>query len=173
MAKVEICLLKSVNGVSFGSIPEIVHKALGNDFTKKEEREMTSSDKDFLNWVNQEFSEMTGRPIEDFSKYDDDEEYSFDDSDKSDYYSFCRIDYDDNDKFEALEVYSDQNTELIIDGNDYSDFDLQKLLSLSDDFISEENNTSWTSYSKQIGIWCPDGNNNVECILFGKPGYYS
>lgn len=171
MAKLEISVLKGVNGARFGFSSTIVHRALGDDYKKEKTREMTQKDKDFLNWVDQQFAEMSGRPIEEFSKYNDDK-YDFDDKDKSDYYPFCRIDYDENDKFEAIEIYSDQQTELIIDGKDCSDFELHKLLSLADDFVSEENNTAWTSYSKQIGIWCPDGNSRVECILFGKNGYY-
>jgi len=172
MAKLEISVLKGVNGANFGSNSTIIHKVLGDKFKNSESRELSSSDKEFLDWVNQEFANMSGRPIEDFSKYDDNIKYNFDDSGKSDFYPFCRIDYDDNDKFEAIEIYSDQHTKLIIDENDYSDFDLKKLLTLADDFISEENNTAWTSYSKQIGVYCPDGDDRVECILFGGEGYY-
>lgn len=72
---------------------------------------------------------MTGKPIENYTKYLDNKEYDFDDTTSSDFYTFARIEYD-------------------------------------------ENNTSYTSYSKQIGIWCPDGDDRVECILFGRAGYY-
>jgi hypothetical protein len=43
-------------------------------------------------------------------------------------------------RFDAIEIYSDQKSELIVDGKDFSDFELKKLLTLADDFVSEENN---------------------------------
>lgn len=172
MAKLVIEILKSVNGVAFGATEESIHKHLGNDFTTEKKMENSQDNDDFLLEVAMQFSEMTGKPVETYTKYLDDEQYDFENSGSSDSYSFARIDYDENKKFEAIEIYSDQQTELIIDGNDYSDFNLTQLLTLADDFVSEENNTAWTSYSKQIGIWCPDGDSRVECILFGCPGYY-
>lgn len=154
----------------FGSDKSSVHKAFGNDFEKYEDKELSSKSMDFLMKTAKEFAEMTGRPLSDFTKYfNNDNEF---DSDPCDYYSFCKIDYDDNGRFDAIEIYSDQKSELIVDGKDFLDFEIKKLLILADDFVSEENNTSYTSYTKQIGIWCPDGDDRVECVLFGKPGYY-
>lgn len=173
MAKLIIESLKSVNGVYFGSSKEKIHTHLGNNYETEEEQKKSQDNDDFLLEVAKQFSEMTGKTVETYTKYLDDKQYDFDDSDNSDYYPFCRIDYDNNDHFESIEVYADQQTELIIDDKDFSDFDLKELLTLADDFVSEENNTAWTSYSKQIGIWCPDGNEKVECILFGKTGYYN
>ena len=169
MDKFDVELLKSINGVKFGSKAAEVHKVFGEDF-KKNDRELDDSDKEYLMKIAQRMSEMSGRPIEDFTKYiDKDEDFE---RDSSDYYSFCRIDYDENDSFECIEIYSDQSSQLIVDGKDFSSFDLKSLLSLADDFVEEEKGTSYTSYTKQIGIWCPDGDGRVECILFGKPGYY-
>lgn len=170
MAKIEISILKGANGLQFGSDAASVHKMFGNDFKNYEEKELTTSDKDFLMKVAERMSEISGRPVTDYTKYiEEDNEF---DHDPCDYYSFACIDYDDNKKFSAISIYSDQKTKLIVDGKDCSSFDLQTLLSLADDFVEEENKTSYTSYTKQIGIWCPDADGRVECILFGKPDYY-
>lgn len=168
MAKFVIEVLSCVNNLKFGATAKEVHKTFGSDFRKYTE-ELSDSSKNFIFEVTKRMAEMTGKSIEEFTRYDNDNEF---DSDPCDYYSFCKIDYDDNGRFDAIEIYSDQESELIVDGKDFSDFELKKLLTLADDFVSEENNTSYTSYTKQIGIWCPDGNDRVECVLFGKPGYY-
>jgi hypothetical protein len=170
MAKIEISILKSVNGLKFGSDADSVHKTFGNRFKNYEDKELSASSMDFLMKTAKEFAEMTGRPLSDFTKYLD--ESSEFDVDFRDFYSFASIDYDERKRFAAIEIYSDKNTKLIVDGIDCSSFDLETLLSLADDFVVEENNTSYTSYSKQIGIWCPDGDDRVECVLFGEEGYY-
>lgn len=175
MAKIEVEVLKSINSVKFGASSDTIHKILGNDFNKGETEENPLDNQEYLLAVCKKMSEMTGRPVEEFKKYiesNKNELGASDSSDKSDYYKFCRIDYTNSNKFEAIEIYSNCDTELIINGTDYSDFDLKKLLTLSNDFKSEENGTSYISYSKQIGIWCPDSDNKVESILFGRPGYY-
>lgn len=170
MDKIEIAILQSANGVKFGSTPANIHKAFGDDFENFKDKKLSSEDKNFLTEVAKKFSEMSGRPISSFMEYfEEDNEFDYD---PCDYYSFCLIDYDDNDKFNAISIYSDQGTQLIVDGKDFSSFDLQKLLTLADDFEEKENKTSYISNSKQIGIWCPDGDGRVESILFGCPGYY-
>ncbi len=169
MDKFNIQVLKSINGVKFGSKASDVHKVFGEDF-KKNDRELDSSDKEYLMKIAQRMSEMSGRPLEDFTKYiDKDEDFE---RDTGDYYSSCRIDYDENGDFESIEIYSDEGSQLIVDGKNCSNFDLQTLLSLADDFVEEEKSTSYISFTKQIGIWCPDADGRVECILFGKPNYY-
>ena len=115
MAKIEISLLKSANGVQFASDGDAVHKVFGNNFKNNEKKKLTSADKDFMLKIAERMSKISGQPITDFTKYLDDD-YDFD-KDTSDYYSFCKIEYDENDKFNAIEIYSDQKTQLIVDGN--------------------------------------------------------
>ena len=170
MVKIEISVLNSANGLNFGSDKDAVHKVFGDNFKNYEDKELSPESIDYLMKTAQEFAEMSGRPVTDFTKYiTEDNEF---DHDPCDYYPFACIDYDDNKKFSAISIYSDQKTKLIVDGKDCSSFDLQTLLSLADDFVEEEDKTSYTSYTKQIGIWCPDADGRVECILFGKPNYY-
>lgn len=170
MNKIIISVLNSVNGVKFGSDKSSVHNVFGDNFKNYEDKELSSESIDYLMKTAKEFAEMTGRPLSDFTKYFT-EENEFD-YDPRDFYSFASIDYDEQKKFSAIEIYSDQKIELIVDGKDCSNFDLKTLLSLADDFVIEENNTSYRSYTKQIGIWCPDADGRVECVLFGKPNYY-
>ena len=119
--------------------------------------------------VAEKMSEISGKPVSNYTKYLT-EETEFD-NDPCDYYPFCMIDYDESDRFNAISVYADEKTKLIVDGKEYS-FDFATLLTLADDFVEEENKTSYISYSKQISIWCPDGDKRVESILFGCPGYW-
>lgn len=170
MAKIEISILESVNGLKFGSDAAAVHKVFGDNFKNFKDKELTDTDKDFLMKVAERMSEISGRPVTDYSKYID-EKTEFD-YDPSDYYPFCMIDYDEKDRFNAISIYSDKKTKLIVNGKEYS-FDLNTLLTLADDFFEEENKTSYISYSKQISIWCPDGDKRVESVLFGCPGYYN
>ena len=170
MNKIEIKILQSANGVKFGSEPSTIHKIFGDNFDNYKDKKLTPSDENFLMQVAERMSEISGKPVSEYSKYfEEDNEFDYD---PCDYYSFCLIDYDENDKFNAISIYSNQGTKLIVDGKDYSSFDLQKLLTLADDFVEEENKSSYTSYSKQINIWCPDGDGRVESVLFGCPGYY-
>ena len=106
------------------------------------------------------------RPLESFTNYINDDKYDFDDSDKSEYSSFTRVDYDENEKLEAIGIYSGQNAALIVDGKDCSDFELQKFMALADDLVSEEKGTAWASYTRQIGIWCPDGDSRAAGMLY-------
>ena len=169
MAKIEISILQSANGVKFGSDAAAVHKVFGDNFKNYKDKELTDSDKVFLMKVAEKMSEISGRPVTDYSKYID-EETEFD-HDPCDYYPFCMIDYDENDRFNAISIYSDDKTKLFVDGKEYS-FDFETLLTLADDFVEEENKTSYTSYSKQISIWCPDGDKRVESVNFGCSGYW-
>lgn len=104
--------------------------------------------KEFLNWVDEQFLEMSGRPIENFEKYDTDDDFD----DNYDSYDEFRIEYNRDNKFEAIEVYADKKVELIVYGKDCSDFSVDGLKALADDFEWDSDNTAWTSYSKQIGI---------------------
>ena len=169
MTKLDIILLESANGVKFGSDAEAVHKAFGDNFKNYKDKKLTDSDNEFLMKVAEKMSEISGKPVSNYTKYLT-EETEFD-NDPCDYYPFCMIDYDDNDKFNAISVYADEKTKLFVDGKEYN-FDFATLLTLADDFVEEENKTTYISHSKQISIWCPDGDKRVESILFGCPGYW-
>lgn len=107
-----------------------------------------------------------GEPESSFCRGDDGEE-------PTDEYSGCQIIY--NDKtflFEAIQIFADEEVKLVVNGIDLSDFDIKKILSLSEDFVYDEENSGYISYSKEIAIWCPEDKNTVETILFGRPNYY-
>ena len=170
MAKIDIILLESVNGVKFGSDAEAIHKAFGEDFKNYKDKKLTDSDNEFLLKVAEKMSEISGKPVSNYTKYLTEENEL--DNDPCDYYPFCMIDYDDNDKFSAIEIYSDKKTDLIVNGIDCSDFNIETLKSLADDFVWNKEETSWTSRKKEICIYCPEDDKTVECVLFGCPGYY-
>ena len=170
MAKIEIKLLQGVNGLKFGANASSVHKVFGNNFENDKNKDLTSDDKDYLLKIAKEFSKMSGRPLEEFTKYLD-KDMDFE-KENSDYYSFCMIDYDYNEKFSAISIYSDQNIQLFVEGKDCSKFDLKTFLSLADDFVIEEEKTIYKSYSRQISVFCPDGDEKVKSITFAIPGYY-
>lgn len=170
MTKIDIILLESANGVKFGSDAKAVHKAFGDNFKNYKDKKLTDSDNEFLMKVAERMSEITGKPVSNYTKYlTEDTEFDYD---PCDYYPFCMIDYDENDKFTAIQIYSDKETNLIVNGTDCSDFNIATLKSLADDFVWEPQDTSWTSYKKEISLYCPENKNTVECVLFGCPGYY-
>ena len=171
MAELNVIPLRGVNDIHFGADSARVHRTLGKPEKSSENRELSQSNMDFLMDVCKRMSEMSGRPLSDYTKYIDSDDYDpVPPDENNDYYDFCRVDYDKKGCFECIEIYADEDVKLTVDGKDCSDFNLQTLLTLADDFVEEEDGAAWASESKQIGIWCPDG--KVECILFGRPGYY-
>jgi len=92
---------------------------------------------------------------------------------KKDAYKGFQVHYNDDLFFEAIEINnSGPRVKLIVDGKDCSDFNIKKLLSLSDDFIYDEHDTSYYSYEKSIIIWCPNGKEKVETVLFAHDEYF-
>ena len=170
MVKIEITILESANGVKFGSDPSEVHKVFGNSFKNYKNKKLTTSDNDFLLNVAERMAKISGRPVTDYTKYLK-EETEFD-YDPCDYYFFCMIDYDANEHFNAISVYANHKTTLIVNGKDCSDFNISTLKSFADDFIWDSLTTSWTSYSKQISLFCPENQDIIELVLFGCPEYY-
>ena len=93
--------------------------------------------------------------------------YKFeDDSNTTDDFGFCHVFYDQDNKCEAIEIFSE--AEVFCNGT----------LIFPTDFITaqkaisdlEEDDEGLISYSQSIGIYAPDG--EMESILFGKTGYY-
>ena len=170
MAKIEITILEGANGIKFGSNASEVHNAFGDDFKNYKNKKLTDSDNEFLMKVAKKMSEISGKPASNYKKYlTEDTEF---DNDPCDYYPFCMIDYDDNDKFSAIEIYSDKKIQLIVNAIDCSNFNIETLKSLADDFVWDKVETSWISLKKEICIFCPENDKIVECVLFGCPGYY-
>lgn len=168
MHKLEIKTLASINGINFGSTRIEVRKHFGSNFEEfpKKLKETPEEKKEYDEIVKR-MAQMSGKTVEDFLKgVPDLPPEIFDD------YSFAMFNYNNDFNLESVEIPSDKKVKLIVDGIDISNFELKKIKTLADDFVSEENNTAWTSYSKQIGIYCPDGDDRVECILFGGEGYY-
>ncbi|MBP5567636.1 MAG: hypothetical protein J6X54_00260 [Treponema sp.] len=168
MKKLEIKSLQSVNGVLFGSDKTEVRKQFGSDFEeypKKEER--TLEFEKGYDEIVQRMAKIAGKTVEEFLKGVPPVDLQvFDD------YPFGMIDYSDDQIFEAIEIPSDKGINLIVDGINCSDFNVNTFKSLSDDFVWEPQDTSWTSYKKQISLFCPENDKIVECVLFGCPGYY-
>ncbi len=90
-----------------------------------------------------------------------------------DSYEGFHVFYNKDFQFEAIELYnSGSKVNFTVDGIDCSDFKINTLLSLADDFVYDEKDTTWESQSKSIRIWCPNGKNNVEAVLFGHDEYF-
>lgn len=93
--------------------------------------------------------------------------YKFeDDINTTDDFGFCHVFYDQDNKCEAIEIFSEAEVfcnDTLIFPTDF--ITAKKAIS---DF--EEDDEGLISYSQSIGIYAPDG--DMESILFGKTGYY-
>ena len=172
MTRLEIQLLKSVNEVQFGLSQHFVREMLGLKYSKPERHLHEPEMQELLNRVLDMAVDISGKNKNDFLEIVENyQEYS-----KANYrhdrYKGFKVCYDAALQFEAIEIYADFGIKLIIGGKDYSNFRLKDFLSLADDFVSEED-SYYTSYSKQIGITVSTEDKTLAgAILFGKPGYY-
>lgn len=80
----------------------------------------------------------------------------------TDNFGFCHVYYDDNNKFEAIEIF---DAEVYIGDRKVFPVNVNQLSDIIDDFDDE-----LISVSKSIGIYAPDG--YPESILLGCKGYY-
>lgn len=93
--------------------------------------------------------------------------YKFEDDIKTtDDFGFCHVFYDDDDRCEAIEIFSD--SEVFVESAKIFPTDFNTAKKIITDF--EQDDEGLICYSKSIGIYAPDG--EMESILFGKENYY-
>ncbi len=80
----------------------------------------------------------------------------------TDDFGFCHVYYDDNNEFEAIEIF---DAEVYIGERKVFPVNADELSDIIEDFDEE-----LISVSKSIGIYAPD--EEPESILFGRKGYY-
>lgn len=174
MDRVTIIPLKSVNGVPFGAKKEDVRKALGSDYKNSletiEKNKILNPDEqkaldEVENSIKALYQEMGKDPNSfewpDISEYEED----------NDTYNLVQIEYED-DIFVSATIYAQDMKHLSVWGHDCSDLEIEKILTLAKDFEWDQEDTSWTSRSQQIGIYCSEGPRKIDSITFGCPGYY-
>ena len=86
---------------------------------------------------------------------------------KVDDFGYCHVYYDDNDRCEAVEFFTE--VEIQINGQKVSPGKIETIKGLITDLI-EEDEGFWISKSYSVGITAPDG--EIETILFGCANYY-
>ncbi len=86
----------------------------------------------------------------------------------TDDFSKCHIYYNENNVCEAVEIFNDSKIDIYMDNKKIFPINLSQLKEIFSDI--EEENGSYISKSKSIGIYAPDG--QVESILFGDETYY-
>lgn len=85
----------------------------------------------------------------------------------TDDFGFCHIYYDSDDNVEAFEIFDD--VEVLIDDKVVFPADISIIASVINDLVDDGDGFISKSYS--VGISMNEG--NMECILFGKEGYYN
>ncbi len=83
-------------------------------------------------------------------------------SNTTDDFGFCHVYYDDENKFEAIEIF---DAEVYIGETKVFPIPVEELEELIDDLDDE-----LISIERSIGVYAPD--DEPECILFGVKGYY-
>lgn len=84
----------------------------------------------------------------------------------TDDFGWSHVFYNINDECEAIEVF---DREVAVNGKVIFPADIASAKEIFPDL--KEDNGSFVSTSKSIGIYAPSG--NMESILFGSAGYYS
>ncbi len=85
----------------------------------------------------------------------------------TDDFGYCHVFYDINDKCEAVEIFV--GSEVSVNGKIIFPTSIEGAKEIVPDL--NEDNGSFISISKSIGIYAPSG--NMESILFGVSGYYN
>lgn len=172
MTKLTITPLKSVNGVPFGASKEDVRKVLGRDFKNSIEemnKSMNANEQKAIKEVEEAIKALyqhMGKDPNSF-RWPDISEFEED----NDTYNLVQIEYENN-KFVSATIYAQNMKNLSIWDQDCSDLEIEKILTLAKDFEWDEEDTSWLSKAKQIGIYCSEGKRKIDSITFGCPGYY-
>ncbi|MCR4790936.1 MAG: hypothetical protein K5839_07660, partial [Treponemataceae bacterium] len=167
MDKVTIIPLKSVNGVPFGSTKADVRKSLGSDYENSletieknkdvfESKEIKKIEETFKALYQHVGKDPNSFEWPDISEFEED----------NDTYNLVQIEYE-NDKFVSATIYAQDLKHLTIYDHDCSDLEIEKILTLAKDFVWDENDTTWLSKSKQIGIYCSEGKRKIDSITFG------
>lgn len=89
----------------------------------------------------------------------------------TDSYKECNIYYTQDDKFEAIEIFADNDVEVIVDGEDIP-IDEEKLTTWlkSRDPMVKIDEDGAISASCSVSVYFHDG--KLDSILFAAPGYY-
>ena len=172
MKKIKIVLNLSVNGIPFFTPKEQVRKILGkpdyNSIENQPPEEEVEAAKKMLEGPIKELYKKMGKNSDSF-EWPDISEYETD----FDQYGSFLFEYNEQRQFVSVSINVDEGIAFELDGKEYSNFDLKTLLSLADDFVMEEEDTTFISFSKQIVIGLDFAGGKVETILFGCPNYYS
>ena len=86
---------------------------------------------------------------------------------KVDDFGYCHIYYDNDDKCEAVEFFTE--VEIQINGQKVSPGKVEAIKKITPDLIEDEDGF-WISKGSSIGITAPDG--TIEAILLGCTNYY-
>lgn len=174
MNKLSIIPLKSVNGIPFGATKEEVRKGLGQDYensleTIEKNKQLNPDEQKALGEVENALKALykhMGKDPDSF-EWPDISEFEED----TDTYNLVQLEYEDN-IFVSATMYSHDIKHLTIFDYDCSDLEIEKILTLSKDFVWDEENTSWMSKSRQIAIYCSENKRKIDSITFGCPGYF-
>lgn len=92
------------------------------------------------------------------------------DSNLTDDFGYCHVFYDDNDKCEAIEIFSD--AEVYIDNKLIFPTTKEAVIKLFKDILDDliQDEEGFISYKYSIGIYAPD--EDMESILIGTKNYY-
>ena len=101
---------------------------------------------------------------EDFKEY----KKTIYDSNTTDAYKGYHVFYDDNDNFEAIEIY---NGEVYCNGVKIFPGTLDNAKKIITDLKEDDFGIISENYSVGIST-CPDNDNEIDAILFGKINYY-
>ncbi|MCR5698549.1 MAG: hypothetical protein K6G52_02780 [Treponemataceae bacterium] len=169
MAKPRIEILNSFEYIPFGAKKEDVRNILQDPYVNSNEslpsKEEVEPAMKIVEEKIKELFEVMGRDPDSFEW----PETPVSDVDR--YESFW-LEYNDKTELVAATVFPEKCEGMIINGREFNGFKIKELLTLADDFVWEKLDTSYTSYSKQIAIYCPEGKNKIENIMFGCPGYF-
>lgn len=172
MTKLNIELLKGVNSIRFGEHKNVVREKIGLDYKEPEHHLNEPEVKKILQGFKLMMVDTSKHALSNFDEME--EIYSlFSDGDKNDdIYDGFTIYYNKEEKFEAIEIFPNENIELFIDGVDFSDFSVKHFKQLADDFTTDKI-YGYLSHSKEICFNTSlENKSRISSIVFGCKNYY-
>ena len=162
----------SVNDIYFGLCRDMVRNKFNLPYKLAEHHLQDPEIKELVNQFIDKMVEISGHSRQSFLDAVRTAEEFQKERDFVDYYEEFHVCYDSEEQFEAIEFFPGFDYKLIVDGKDYSDFKIENLRKMSDDFIYTKED-GYTSYSKQIAFRPSAEDKTIaESICFGCDGYF-
>ncbi|MDD7416061.1 MAG: hypothetical protein SPI86_05165 [Treponemataceae bacterium] len=172
MIRLNIELLKGVNDICFGEFKNVVREKIGLNYKEPENHLDEPEVKKMLQGFKLMMVDISKHALSNFDEMEEIYSLISDGDQNDDIYDGFTIYYNKEEKFEAIEIFPNENIELFVDGVDFSDFTVKHFKQLADDFTTNKI-YGYLSHSKEICFNSSlENKSQISSIVFGYKNYY-